>query len=80
MLSHCSFVDRLIDKSKSYGTKVSVITEENTSRTCTCCGNIKHDLKGSKIFDCQRCGVKIDRDLNGSINIMKKYALSKLIL
>ena len=40
-----------------------------SSKTCNCCGNIKKDLKLSdRIFECS-CGLKIDRDLNASINL-----------
>ena len=37
------------------------------------CGYINHDLKLSdRVFKCPVCGLKIDRDLNASINILKR--------
>jgi len=40
-----------------------------SSKTCSCCGAIKEDLKLSdRIYKCD-CGFVIDRDLNASINI-----------
>ena len=40
-----------------------------SSKTCSCCGEIKSDLKLSdRVFKC-KCGFIIDRDLNASINI-----------
>ena len=41
-----------------------------SSKKCSCCGNIKTDLKLSdRIYHCVKCGLKIDRDYNASINI-----------
>lgn len=40
-----------------------------SSRTCSSCGQIKTDLKlKDRVFTCP-CGLKIDRDLNASINL-----------
>lgn len=42
-----------------------------SSKTCSCCGNIKHDLKlKDRVYKCDKCGLEIDRDLNASINLM----------
>lgn len=41
-----------------------------SSKTCSCCGNIKKDLKLSdRTYICQECGLIIDRDVNASINL-----------
>lgn len=38
-------------------------------KTCSCCGQIKSGLKlKDRIYICS-CGLKIDRDLNASINL-----------
>ena len=43
-----------------------------SSKTCSCCGNIKKDLKlKDRIYKCDKCGLKIDRDKNASINLGK---------
>ena len=40
-----------------------------SSKKCSCCGNIKKDLKLSdRVYKCS-CGFKSDRDLNASINL-----------
>ena len=40
-----------------------------SSKTCSCCGKIKSDLKlKDRVFVCE-CGFKMDRDLNASINL-----------
>lgn len=41
-----------------------------SSKTCSCCGNIKKDLKLSdRVYKCDKCGLVIDRDYNASINL-----------
>ena len=43
-----------------------------SSKTCSCCGNIKKDLKlNDRIYKCGNCGLEIDRDYNASINLEK---------
>ena len=45
-----------------------------SSKTCSCCGSIKHDLKlKDRTYTCPECGVVIDRDLNAAINL-SRYA------
>ena len=40
-----------------------------SSKTCSCCGEIKEDLKlKDRVFVCS-CGFKLDRDLNAAINL-----------
>lgn len=42
-----------------------------SSKTCSCCGTIKKDLKLSdRIYYCPECGMKMDRDANAAINLM----------
>ena len=46
-----------------------------SSKTCSCCGNIKRDLKLSdRTYKCDICGLAIDRDYNAAINL-SKYAI-----
>lgn len=41
-----------------------------SSKTCSCCGNVKKSLKLSdRVYKCDKCGLIIDRDYNASINI-----------
>ena len=40
-----------------------------SSKTCSCCGNIKKDLKlKDRVYKCNNCGLEIDRDYNASLN------------
>jgi len=42
-----------------------------SSKLCSCCGNIKNDLKLSdRVYKCE-CGFEMDRDLNASINLSR---------
>ena len=41
-----------------------------SSKTCSICGSIKHDLKlKDRIYKCSHCGTIIDRDYNASLNL-----------
>jgi len=71
MLSHYRFRQHLTHKASEYGCKIKVVTEEYTSQTCTNCGHksTNYDYREKK---CEKCNYKIDRDLNGSRNILLK--------
>ena len=58
-------------KSEWYGKNVTIIGRfEPSSKICSNCGHIKQDLKlKDRIYKCESCGFKMDRDLNASINI-----------
>ncbi len=46
-----------------------------SSKTCSCCGNIKVKLSLSeRTYNCEVCGEVIDRDLNAAINL-SRYGL-----
>lgn len=49
---------------------IEVSTFYPSSKTCSCCGHIKKDLKLSdRIYICPKCGLKLDRDFNASLNL-----------
>lgn len=58
-------------KSKLNGIEFIQVDKFYPSRkTCSCCGNIKKDLKLSdRMYKCDVCGLVIDRDYNASINL-----------
>lgn len=57
-------------KCKKFGIEfVEADTWYPSSKTCSCCGKIKKDLKlKDRIYKCS-CGFKLDRDLNAAINL-----------
>ena len=75
--SHYRFRQRLLYKAEaSAGTRVQLVTEEWTSKTCGMCGELHHKLGGSKHFRCPSCRWTCDRDVNGARNIMLKTLTS----
>jgi len=70
---HPGFVDRLFRQAKRPGVECRVIEVEEawTSKTCSGCGKIGNP-GWSKTFKCKRCGLVIDRDINGARNILLK--------
>ncbi|KAL4854708.1 putative transposase R104 [Chlorella vulgaris] len=75
-LSHYKFRMRLIDKAREHGCRVHLCTEEYTSKTCTRCGALKHNLGGAKVYRCPVCMLRIDRDIAGGRNIFLKNAVA----
>lgn len=46
-----------------------------SSRTCSCCGTVKTDLKlRDRTYHCDACGLVIDRDYNAAINLSRYVA------
>lgn len=71
MLSHYKFRRHLSNKCAEYGCEMCVVTEEHTSKTCTKCGHISNKYN-KREKECSHCGYKINRDINGSRNILIK--------
>lgn len=69
--SFYAFRSMLEYKCKWYGKELVVIDRfYPSSKTCSKCGWKKTDLELSdRVFECENCGNKIDRDLNAAINI-----------
>ncbi len=64
---------KFINKCKEKNIELRIVdTFYPSSKTCSCCGSIKKDLKLSeRIYKCCNCGLEIDRDYNASINLEK---------
>jgi putative transposase len=69
-LSFYQFRMKLTSKSNERNCILDVKPEPYTSKTCTKCGNIKYSLGSQKLYECEKCGLKIQRDYNGARNIM----------
>ncbi len=67
------FRRQLTYKCQLYGSKLVVVDRWfASSKTCSNCGTKKETLSLSeRVFECQRCGIVIDRDLNAAINLSK---------
>lgn len=66
--SHNLFFERLKTKAEEYNCEVILVNEAYTSKTCSNCNNI-YDVGKSEVYLCPKCGMKIDRDINGAKNI-----------
>ena len=66
------FIRQMKYKCEKYGIEfIQVDRFYPSSKTCSCCGSIKSDLKlSNRVYKCE-CGLEIDRDLNASINLAK---------
>ena len=64
---------KLINKCKERNIELRIVdTFYPSSKTCSCCGSIKRNLKlNDRIYKCCNCGLEIDRDYNASINLEK---------
>ena len=82
-IANCSFYtikEHLIRKAKERNIVVRLVDRfYPSSKACSNCGSYKKDLKLSqRVYHCNSCQVKIDRDLNASLNISTtdKYKLA----
>ena len=49
--------------------KYGKIKEWMTSKMCSNCGEIDEKLGSKEIYECKKCKIKLDRDINGARNI-----------
>ena len=82
-IANCSFFairEHLIRKATEWRIAVRLVDRfYPSSKTCSHCGSYKKDSKlNQRVFHCNSCQEKIDRDFNASLNIAKtdKYALA----
>jgi len=65
-LSFYKFLQRLQYKCKIRENSLKIQDEWYTSKTCSMCGCKNENLGGSKIFNCNKCKITMDRDYNGA--------------
>ena len=82
-ITHCSFYtirEHIIRKATERHIAIRIVDRYYpSSKTCSHCGSCKKDLKLSqRVYHCDHCHVKIDRDFNASLNIAKtdQYVLA----
>ena len=70
MIPMYEFRRKLEYKAKLAGKYCIAVNPANTSRICSCCGNVdKHSRKSQSEFECTRCGFSANADLNAAFNI-----------
>jgi len=52
--------------------EIKLVDPRNTSSTCPRCGGKMIKLQGGRVVKCSRCGLELDRQLCGAINIFLK--------
>ncbi|MFB2976004.1 RNA-guided endonuclease InsQ/TnpB family protein [Microseira sp. BLCC-F43] len=69
--SFYEFKRQLEYKCQLYGSKLLIVSRWfPSSKTCHCCGEVKQSLSlCERIFHCEKCGWKGDRDLNAALNL-----------
>ena len=40
-----------------------------STKTCSCCGNIQNMSLSKRVYDCELCGLSMDRDMNAAFNL-----------
>lgn len=68
-LSHYKFREKLEHMCAKYSCNLYYTDEYMTSKMCSNCGNIKENLGSNKVYCCNFCNLKVDRDINAAINI-----------
>ncbi|ARF08756.1 transposase [Catovirus CTV1] len=77
-LSLYKFKQKLQYKCLLKNVKYKEVDESHTSKLCSNCGvEYKWNLQGKKIYECNYCGLHMDRDINGAKNIMIKSIIRK---
>lgn len=68
------FTQQLEYKCMKVGIRFVRVNEAYSSQTCSCCGQVrKANRKHRGLYICKGCKHKINADVNGSVNILKKY-------
>ncbi|NES67407.1 MAG: IS200/IS605 family element transposase accessory protein TnpB, partial [Okeania sp. SIO2D1] len=64
-------------KCQWYGSELVVIDRFfPSSKTCSNCGHVQDMPLNLRTYDCKKCGLSIDRDLNASINLRDAVGLT----
>lgn len=76
MFSFHRFKQKMIFKCMSLGKELYYVDESYTSKTCCSCFKL-NNVGGNEIYRCSHCGISVDRDMNGAINILIKNIVKK---
>lgn len=72
--AHYRFRMLLAYKMQRVGGRLIECGEEYTTKTCSNCGHVKHNVGGNAVYHCTNCDVDLDRDVNAAKNILIKNA------
>jgi putative transposase len=74
-LGFFQFLTFLKHKCSEYNTKLYIVEEHYTTKACCRCGKL--NKTNDREYNCHGCGLEINRDVNGAINIALKHLQSK---
>jgi putative transposase len=66
------FIRFLCYKAVNAGCITIEVNPRNTSKICSNCRNIEEISLRDRVFECGRCNIRMDRDLNASRNILNR--------
>ena len=66
------FVQYTTYKAESAGRVVLRVNPRGTTQECSGCGKVVPKDLSVRVHDCPHCGLKLDRDLNASLNILAR--------
>ena len=65
------FFSFLVYKAENAGRKLIKVNPKNTTQNCSQCGQLVPKDLSVRVHDCPHCGLKIDRDHNAALNILR---------
>jgi len=75
------FIQMLSYKAESAGLRVFAVDPKDTTQECSKCHNVKEGKDkltlNDRIYHCNVCGLTMDRDINASINILKRATVGQ---
>jgi len=69
--SWAKLIQMITYKAEEAGRLVIPVNPKNTSQQCSTCGALVPKDSYVRIHGCPHCGLKIDRDYNASLNILR---------
>jgi len=64
------FLQILDYKAESAGCQIVKVNPRNTTKECSNCGNIQNMPLNIREYNCKKCGISLDRDINAAKNIL----------
>lgn len=72
-------IEQLKWKGEEHGVEVIQVSERYTSQTCSGCGQRRKSNRVERgLYICDNCGLQINADVNGAVNIMSKVSPSAM--
>lgn len=63
------FKEKIKYLSEAKKVNLQIVEENYTTQMCSYCSNLKPDIGSSKVYECLKCKIKIDRDVNSCRNM-----------